>query len=288
MDVVDLLAELGGTATRSRLGGRVTGDELSRACEAGLVVRVERGRYALPGVAAAPRAALACGGVLCGRSAALQHGWGVAVVPDRPEVTVPQNRRVATTARRGVALHRAWLAPDDVVEVAGVPTTTPERTLADCLRRLPLGEALAVADSALRDGFDAVRLSGMARALRGPGSVQARRTAAAATPLAAGPFESALRAIALDVPLLDVQPQVELWSGWRLPRPTRPRRPRPRDRRRGRLVRLARPPGRPRPRRPPLRRAGGGGVAGAAVRLRAGARRRRLGAVHPVARRAPA
>ncbi len=53
-------------------------------------------------------------------------------------------RRVA----EGVALHRADLAPQDVVG----SVTSVRRTLTDCLRWLPFDEALAVADSALRHG----------------------------------------------------------------------------------------------------------------------------------------
>jgi hypothetical protein len=40
--------------------------------------------------------------------------------------------------------------------------TTKSRTLTDCLRGLPFDEALAVADSALRHGFSARLLVGLA------------------------------------------------------------------------------------------------------------------------------
>ncbi len=207
-----MLAELGGVATRAQLGGRASNAALARAVDAGLVTRLGRGRYVLRGVAEAPRLAHAAGGVLSFRSAAACHGWGVATVPRRPDVTVAQNRRVSAAARRSVTLHRGFLG-GEVAEVQGVPTTSRDRTLADCLRGLAFGEALAVADSALRSGVTPRRLEMVARSLRGPGSVQARRVAAEATDRAANPFESMLRAIALEIPALQVRPQSELWSG---------------------------------------------------------------------------
>lgn len=48
----------------------------------------------------------------------------------------------------------------------------------------------------------------LAGGIRGPGAPQARRVAQEASHLAANPFESVLRAIALDVPGLNLRPQV--------------------------------------------------------------------------------
>jgi hypothetical protein len=107
---------------------------------------------------------------------------------------------------RSAHIHRAELAPEDVDD--GV--TTPEVTLAHRLRRLPFDEALAIADSALRAGVPRSTLERIADAARGPGSSQMRRVAACASSEAANPFESVLRAIALDVPGLAVRPQVTI------------------------------------------------------------------------------
>ena len=79
-----------------------------------------------------------------------------------------------------------------------------------CGRRLPFDEALAVADSALRDGFPVARLHALAAAARGPGSARLRRVAAHADGRSDNPFESVLRAIAIDVPGLEVEPQVRI------------------------------------------------------------------------------
>ncbi len=142
------------------------------------------------------------GGALGMASAALDHGWAVLRVPPRPQLLVSRGRRVPASDK--VDVHRAELAPYEVRD--GV--TTPEVTLAHCLRRLPFDEALAVADSALRAGVPRSLLLRVADEARGPGSPQMRRVARCASRLAANPFESALRAIALDVPGLAVVPQV--------------------------------------------------------------------------------
>ncbi len=63
-------------------------------------------------------------------------------------------------------------------------------------------------DSALRhDDVLPGTLEGLALSARGPGARQVRRVARAARAEAANPFESVLRAIALDVQGLSVEPQ---------------------------------------------------------------------------------
>lgn len=94
------------------------------------------------------------------------------------------------------------------------------RTLIDCLRTLPFDEALCIADSALRMGsVTKAQLMDFAAGARGTGAVQARRVAALADRHAANPFESVLRAIAVDVPGLAVvsQPAVDTRDGRRHP-----------------------------------------------------------------------
>lgn len=82
----------------------------------------------------------------------------------------------------------------------------------DCLRACSFPAALAVADSALRSGRSPGWLRAVARDARGPGAVQARNVAEAASALAANPFESGLRAAAMQVSGLTVRPQVPLYS----------------------------------------------------------------------------
>lgn len=197
------LLELGGIATRGTLLRTCDRGDLDRAVQAGDIVRIARGRYALAVVDDAQRAAARVGGVLALTSAALHHGWAVKNVPDRPQVMVSRGRRVRPRARN-VDVRRAELTSADVDD--GV--TTPEVTLAHCMRRLPFDEALAIADSALRAGVPRSLLVRIADEARGPGSPQMRRVAECASAEAANPFESVLRAVAVDVPGLHVEPQV--------------------------------------------------------------------------------
>jgi len=169
------------------------------------VVALARGRYALPNVEGAIVAAHRLGGVLCRESAALHHGWAVKTVPAEPHVSVPRGRRFTTEQTTGVRLHRDDLHADDVVGIA----TSKEFTLTQCLRTLPWDAALTVADSVLRAGEFSL-LSRVAASARGPGSPQVRRAASQARAQAANPFESVLRAIALEVDGLSVRPQIAI------------------------------------------------------------------------------
>ena len=214
MHVVECLSHMGGIASRAQLVAALSRKEVDRALTHGDIVAVGRGRYGLSSVDAAAQRAHALNGVLSHTSAAQHHGWEVVTVPERPHVTVPRKRKVSLDRRRGVELHRADLTSDEMDGIA----TSKEFTLTQCLRGLQFGEALAVADSAARHGEQAL-LRRVAITARGPGSPQIRRVIAAARGEAANPFESALRAIALDVPGLEVEPQVLIRSetGWTRP-----------------------------------------------------------------------
>jgi very-short-patch-repair endonuclease len=197
MDPAEALAQLGGAARADQLLRSCTPRELARAVRERRVLRPARGRYQLPHLQTAGAHANRLSGTVVGLSAALEHGWEVARPPDLPWVAVPRNRNVSVQQRRGVRLF--W--SDD-------PSSSPVPTVIECARRLPFGEALAVADSALRHGVDPDELVLAAAGARGQGAPACRRVAAEATALAANPFESMLRAIALDVPGLRVRPQV--------------------------------------------------------------------------------
>ena len=208
MEVAELVDALGGVAARGALVAASSRAAVDAALRSGVVVAVGHGRYASPAVDEARCAAHALSGVLSLTSAALHHGWAVKSVPGRPHVTVPRRRKVSAERRRGVQLHYRDLAPDEIVD--GI-ATNPVATLTDCLRSLPFDEALAVADSALREGeLTALRLA--VGAVRGPGRVQARRIGRLATADAANPFESVLRSIAVDVPGLSVVAQALITS----------------------------------------------------------------------------
>ena len=206
MEIVDLMPVLGGVASRQMIVRLTSRRALDEAVRAGELVRVARGRYAVAELHRGTELALRVAGHVCLVSAALAHGWRVKVVPDVPQIALPKDRRLAAAVR--AQLDARWIDLRDQ-DVAGLATSA-EKTLDMCGRRLPFDEALAIADSALRDGFPAQRLRELAHSARGPGSARLRRVAEHADGRAANPFESVLRAIALEVPGLDVEPQVTI------------------------------------------------------------------------------
>ena len=215
VSVVGVLERCGGVASRRLLLKQVSRHALERAVVVGDVVVDARGKYALPHADEAIRAAHRLTGVVSHRSAAAHWGWPQKSLPVKPELTVPRNRVVSPETRRSVLLHRTDLKPGEVDGLA----TTRDRTLVDVLRSCPFDEALAIADSALRsESFTPDGLARMAGAVRGPGSARVRRVAAAASGLAANPFESVLRAQALEVGL-GLRPQVPLYGPEFLGRP---------------------------------------------------------------------
>ncbi len=204
MTPVGALERLGGCATWSELRTYASERALRRATREGAILRVARGRYVLGSVTDHRRVAHQLAGAVSHLSAALAHGWKVKWVPDRPWVTVHRKRHLSpeqlATARIG------WSDLSARERATGL--TDPLRTVLDCARVLPFDEALCVADSALRAGdVGARQLSEAAAGLRGPGSAAARAVAAVADARAANPLESVLRAIALAVPGLHLQPQ---------------------------------------------------------------------------------
>jgi very-short-patch-repair endonuclease len=194
--------ELGGLATKAQLLVVCTEREVRRAVANGTVLRLARGRYAVPHAKEAVRTAAVLSGTVTHLSAAQYHGWEVAHVPDLPWVAVPRNRKISDADRELAQI---------VYSTARGMVTDPVRTVIDCARRLPFGDGLAVADSALRHRHvHEAGLVSAAEAARGPGADRCRRVAREATPLAANPLESMLRSISLDVPGLSVRPQVEI------------------------------------------------------------------------------
>ncbi len=204
MDPVEALRELGGVARRRVLLRLTSRKRLHRAVLGGEIVRTSRGIYRLASADLARVRATQLRGAASHLSAATLHGWEVAYPATCPWVTVPRN--VGVSDQDDCFVFWADLSGEDGL------VTSPMRTVIDCARRLEFGPALAVADSALRHGDVAhVELVEAAAAIRGKGAARARRVAEYASPLAANPFESMLRAIALETSL-SVQPQVGISS----------------------------------------------------------------------------
>jgi very-short-patch-repair endonuclease len=101
------------------------------------------------------------------------------------------------------ALHRSNLLAGDV--------TPPLRTVLDCARHLPFGEALAIADSALRlKKVEPAALAEASRACQGPGRTAVLRVAAAADRRSESALESMLRARVLDAGYTGFVPQYRI------------------------------------------------------------------------------
>jgi len=202
---VTALTRLGGVGDRALLLRATTRRRLRTSLGRGEIVRVSRGTYALPTAHDALVAAGRLSAAASHASAASIHGWELAQQPDRPQLVVPRNREVPPHRRSGVDLRWRPVTPDEI----RAKVTDMHQTVIDCAKDLPLADALAIADSALRHrDVDHDRLVAMALALPTNGRTRALRVVEHASPLAANPFESVLRAISLDVPGINLQPQV--------------------------------------------------------------------------------
>lgn len=76
--------------------------------------------------------------------------WGMELAADAPGPTVTVGRDRSRATHKGARVRRSKLADGERVERDGVLVTTALRTVLDLCRSLPLPEAVAVADSALR------------------------------------------------------------------------------------------------------------------------------------------
>jgi hypothetical protein len=205
MDPVEALRGLGGVARRRVLLRVTSRKRLHGAVLRGEIARTSRGVYRLAAADLALVRAAELRGAASHLSAATLHGWEVAFPATCPWITVPRN--VGVSGQDDCFVFWA-----DLSEEEG-PVTSPLRTVIDCARRLEFGPALAVADSALRHGdVTHAELVDAAAAVRGKGAARAGRVASQASPLAANPFESMLRAIAIEAGL-SVRPQVGISLG---------------------------------------------------------------------------
>lgn len=94
--------------------------------------------------------ALGVDGTVSHGDAALLWGIELASTPERRSLTVGRQR--SRVVRAGAVIRRSDLTPDERVLRAGVWVTSPLRTVLDLCRCLPLHEAVAAVDSALRGG----------------------------------------------------------------------------------------------------------------------------------------
>ncbi|WP_405059787.1 hypothetical protein OG474_44635 [Kribbella sp. NBC_01505] len=202
-EVAEMLNRRGGVATFGDLRAVMSGRAVRRALAGGDIRRVAKGVYALPTSPAALTAARSHGGVVSHLSAAQHWGFGVINRPVLPHVTLRPGR---VRRQTGLACTLHWAEVPTIDDV-----TTPLRTVLDCIRTLPLAEALAVADSALRSrAFDHDELLQAAAAIRGPHRHRIFAVAGFADLRADSVLESALRALLIEAGLEGFVPQVRV------------------------------------------------------------------------------
>jgi very-short-patch-repair endonuclease len=204
VDPAAALDRLGGVSATAALLALTSRRRLRDAVRRGQVARVGRDRYALPTAERAMSAAMAVNGYITHLSAAAHWGWEIAHQPDLSQVAVP--RRRPRSFIPGVELHHLDLQLEDVEGLA----VNRLQTVLLCARDESFRDALAVADSALRHGD--LDHGTLVRAAAATGSARVLRVAQHANARAANPFESVLRAIAIDAGL-EMVPQYAIRSG---------------------------------------------------------------------------
>jgi very-short-patch-repair endonuclease len=206
VDPVVAVQLFGGAARWSQLREHITWSQLQRAVSEGELVGSFGGTYSLPSLLSGVREARRLRGVLSHLSAAAYWDLRMVAAPDRVHVTVAPNA-TRRNVPSGLSLYyRAVTRAEGELGVTSIP-----RTVLDCARDLPLREAVAVGDSALRRGHvDVKELMAASSRMRGPGSGRVRKIVERLDGRATNPFESALRAILLGGGIECFEPQLEI------------------------------------------------------------------------------
>jgi len=203
MEPSEAIRLLGGVARWNEICCLTTRARVDAELESGAISRLRRGTYAVGDLVEVRAQAQAVAGTVSHLSAAQLHGWKVKQPPERPTITLPRNRPLPPG--NGFEVH--WRDLRLVQLHRGV--TKPVETVIACARAYDFDVALCVADSALRERAVTRRqLLAAAGASPRTGRAKALEVVRRADGRAANPFESCARAIAYDVPGLDVRPQV--------------------------------------------------------------------------------
>ena len=137
------------------------------------------------------------------------HLWNVDDVIHLLQRVRPSSERHG----KDVQCHTRPFARNEVTLVGGLPTTSMERTAADCSMMLNYRQALIVMDHALRLGANRSLLQEMADSLDGRRGVRTfRRVLAAADPRSESPGETLTRELILRLKIRLPEPQVEVTS----------------------------------------------------------------------------
>jgi hypothetical protein len=211
------------TTSRALLAQGYTPNEIARAARRGELVRLRRGAFLRADEVVADPVArhrllvdatvplLAPGAVVSHRSAAVLHG--VPVWEDALGL-VDVTRAAGSGNRRGhLHVHAAPLADSEVVEVRGIAVTSLARTVVDLGRSIPLGQAVAAGDAALRSGLPPVALEQSLTLAPGRrGIAAARRAVALLDPRSESAGESASRVALVELGLPPSHLQYEVRS----------------------------------------------------------------------------
>ncbi len=144
-------------------------------------------------------------------TAALLHGAWLYDVPQLVHLTHEFHPHVARAGEPMVRRHHTALRVRDRTSVRGIPATSIERTLVDCIRTLLPASALVVCDSLFRLGADPWTVSRLMTESKGKrGVIQARRILELCDPRSGSPGESAARMAAVDDGLPRPECQIEV------------------------------------------------------------------------------
>lgn len=199
-EVVQLLARQGGMARgRDVLRAGLSRRQLARLVRQGqlrlltprLVCNVEQPR---------PDEALVAAAVALKATVSHEHAalmWGMELVADVAKLTVTVGRDRSRATHTETTVRRADLAADERVQRDGVWVTGAVRTLLDLCRTLPLNEAVAVADSALRRRLVTVQelAAALCRLPAGVGRQRVARVLALLDPKSGSVLESLARVL---------------------------------------------------------------------------------------------
>jgi hypothetical protein len=151
-------------------------------------------------------------GIIAGRAAAALHGarW----VDDSTPIEVIAEH---TRPRAGVVVREERIAADEIVELAGLPVTSPARTALDLGRHLTRYAAVANLDAlAAATGLSAVDVLPLVGRYRGSRGIRLARTALALMDAGAqSPKESWLRLVLIDDGLPAPRTQIRVTDGRR-------------------------------------------------------------------------
>lgn len=146
--------------------------------------------------------------VFSGRTAGWLHGLDLP--PADPVAAIVSDARFSF--RAGIKLHRAMLAPTDVVRLRGLPVTSALRTAVDLASRKPIVDAVVALDMALhRRLISLTELRSFREANRGiKGIATLGRAIELAEPATQSPMETRLRLLLVMAGLPRPQAQVSL------------------------------------------------------------------------------